>query len=128
MHRQSGSSLIADESCRSGGSDAAGSMNFDSSHASTDGENDAVVNHQTSKENEKKHIETMAREETNHLRAWRFILLIAMLTASAAVTAGAFLYLKKQERDGALESVSPTVLSCYMIASNCLISPPHSSM
>ena len=94
---------IKDESCSS--ESGSGSDDVDSSPASIH-HADASGKHQSSKANETRQIEDMARGETINLRAWRLIVLIAILTIGALVTTGTFFYLRNQKRADVEANVS----------------------
>ena len=110
---------IQDESCRS--ESGYGSDVFDSSLGSIH-QTDASRKHQSSKTDETRHIEDMSRNETINLRAWRLIVLLAMLATGAMVATGTFLYLRNQARADVEESVSSS-MQAFMSTDFYLTSP-----
>jgi hypothetical protein len=52
-----------------------------------------------------KEIETLARHDTQMLRTWRTIVLLILLGTFAAVTAGTFIFIQKQQNDDDEQSV-----------------------
>jgi hypothetical protein len=58
---------------------------------------------------EMKEIEDMARTETRSLYVWRIVLLFAILLTGTLASVGAFLYLKRQKHNEALDSVRRSI-------------------
>lgn len=58
---------------------------------------------------ERKEIEEMARRETDNIRVWRLVLMLVMLITGVAVTIGTFFYIRQQQLNEAIQSVSDTV-------------------
>ena len=58
---------------------------------------------------ENQEIEELARRETANVRAWRLIVLLVIIITGGVVTTGTFLFLKREERVDAKESVRVVV-------------------
>jgi hypothetical protein len=74
------------------------------SHCSNKNDNDKKTQKET-KMAEMKEIEDMARTETRSLYVWRIVLLFAILLTGTLASVGAFMYLKRQQHQEALDSV-----------------------
>jgi hypothetical protein len=78
------------------------------SHCSNKNDNDNKTKKET-KMAEMKEIEDMARTETRSLYVWRIVLLFAILLTGTLASVGAFLYLKRQQHNEALDSVRRSI-------------------
>jgi hypothetical protein len=55
---------------------------------------------------DEKEVEQLARRETIDVRVWRLVVLAAMVGTATMVSTGAYIFLRKQEHDDFVESVS----------------------
>jgi hypothetical protein len=55
---------------------------------------------------DEKEVEQLARRETTDVRIWRLVVLAAMVGAATLVSTGAYVFLRKEEHDDFVKSVS----------------------
>lgn len=55
-------------------------------------------------------VKDIASGDTQRVRAWKMFVLVTMLSITSCVSAGAYYFLKKEENDDYLESVSEIYL------------------
>jgi hypothetical protein len=55
---------------------------------------------------DEKEVEQMARKETTDVRVWRLVVMAAMVGAATLVSTGAYMFLRKEEENDFVKSVS----------------------